>query len=73
MKTLEARLEKQELPKLRADNATMAAKIEQLENELFIVKWYMDVMEEGVDTKEIVEKYSVLKKDHKVLQKDSKQ
>ena len=44
-----------------------------MENELFIVKWYMDVMEEGVDTKEIVEKYSVLKKDHKVLQKDSKQ
>ena len=32
----------------------MAEKIEQLEAELGIVKWYMEVMEEGVDTKEIV-------------------
>ena len=32
----------------------------------------MDVMEEGVDTKEIVQKYADLKKEHRILQKDSK-
>ena len=72
VKTLQARLEKQEMPKLKAENATMAARIEQLESELYIVKWYMDVMEEGVDTKEIVQKYADLKKEHRILQKDSK-
>ena len=42
-----------------------------LENGLEIVNWYMDVMEKGVDTKEIVKNYAILTKEHKILKKES--
>ena len=44
----------QALPKLQKENAEMAAKIKALENELEIVQWYLAVMEEGVNTRELV-------------------
>ena len=34
------------------------------ENEASIVKWYLEIMEDGQDTKEIVQQYGILKKDH---------
>ena len=45
----------------------MAEKIKYLENEIDIVKWYLAVMEDGIDTREVVEKYADLKKEHKIL------
>ena len=71
MKNLELQLEKKELPKLKKENAMMAEKIKSLENETDIVKWYLEVMEDGVDTRELVEKYADLKKEHKTLKKYS--
>ena len=44
----------QALPKLQKENAEMATKIKALENELEIVQWYLLVMEEGVNTRELV-------------------
>ena len=49
----------------------MAEKIKYLENEIDIVKWYLAVMEDGIDTREVVEKYADLKKEHKILKKTS--
>ena len=42
-----------------------------LENGLEIVNWYLAVMEKGVNTQDIVKKYSILTKDHKDLKKES--
>lgn len=33
-------------------------------NEISIIKWYLEVMEDGQDTKEIVKHYGILKKEH---------
>ena len=49
----------------------MAEKIKYLENEIDIVKWYLAVMEDGIDTREVVEKYADLKKEHTILKKTS--
>ena len=53
------------------ENLEMKSKIRQLESETEIVAWYLKVMEEGVDTKEIVKEYSILKKKHKHLSETS--
>ena len=42
----------------------MRQECEQFKNEADIVHWYLDVMEEGLDTREIVKQYATLKKDH---------
>ena len=55
VKNLELMLEKKKLPKLQKENAEMAEKIKELESELEIVQWYLTVMEDGIDTKEVVE------------------
>ena len=59
------------MPKLKKENAEMAEKINVLENGLEIVNWYLSVMEQGVDTKEVVKKYAVLTKEHKILKRES--
>ena len=59
------------MPKLKKENAEMVEKIKVLENGLEIVNWYLSVMEQGVDTKEVVKKYAVLTKEHKILRKES--
>ena len=46
----------------------MRAKITQLESEIQIIKWYMETMEEGIDTKEIVQEYAILKRQHAHMQ-----
>lgn len=40
-------------------------------NEASIVKWYLEIMEDGQDTKEIVQQYGILKKDHNSLKQQS--
>ena len=42
------------MPRLVEENGTMRAKIAQLENEISVINWYMETMEQGIDTKEIV-------------------
>ena len=37
---------------------------EQLEKELEIVQWYLSVLEDGVDTREVVKEYCDLKKEN---------
>lgn len=59
------------MPKLKKENAEMVEKIKVLENGLEIVNWYLSVMEQGVDTKEVVKKYAVLTKEHKILKRES--
>ena len=46
----------------------LVAKNEALENENNIVNWYIAVMEQGHDTREVIELYEKLKKDHLSLQ-----
>ena len=43
-------------------------KVSQLQDELLIVKWYLEVMEQGVDSKEVIREYAILKKKHKILE-----
>lgn len=50
------------MPKLVEENGTMRAKITQLESEISVVNWYMETMEQGIDTKEIVQEYAILKR-----------
>ena len=40
----------------------MRAKITQLESEISVINWYMETMEQGIDTKEIVQEYAILKR-----------
>ena len=35
------------------------------------MSWYIEVMEQGVDTKEVVKEYTILKKKHKHLSETS--
>ena len=40
----------------------MRAKITQLESEISVINWCMETMEQGIDTKEIVQEYAILKR-----------
>ena len=53
---------------MREQNFQMKMKIKQYEDELEIVKWYIQVLEDGIDTRQIVKEYYQLKKEHSVLQ-----
>ena len=68
VKQLEYELSKKRVPKLVEENGTMRAKIAQLEKEMSIINWYMETMESGVDTKEIVQEYAVLKRQFAVME-----
>ena len=39
----------------------LKAKVNQLEEEVGCVEWYINVMEEGIDTKQVVEQYRRLR------------
>ena len=39
-----------------------------MKNEISIVNWYIDVMEEGIDSKQVMKEYSMLKKTHKAME-----
>ena len=59
---MEQNLRSKTYPKMVKENGKMRAKITQLEEELGIVKWYMEVMESGVDTTELTKEYTILKR-----------
>ena len=68
---MEYELEKKRLPEMTAQNVELKEKIVNLENELGIVQWYLSVMEDGVDTREVVKEYHLLKSANKKLIKES--
>ena len=39
-----------------------------MKNEISIVNWYLDVMEEGIDSKQVMQEYAMLKKTHKAME-----
>lgn len=41
----------------------------QLESESDVVKWYLKIMEQGVDTKEVVKSHAILKDKHAELER----
>ncbi len=49
------------------ENIYLTSKNEELESEMGVVKWYIDVFEDGQDTRQIVKLYAVLKKKHNDL------
>ena len=49
------------------ENVALKVKVNRLEEELSSVDWYIEVMEHGVDTKNIAKEYALLKKEHIVL------
>ena len=60
------------MTQLEADNAMMQGRMTQLEEELKIVNWYLETMENGVDTKKMVQAYAKLKRAYKSLVEKSK-
>jgi len=48
---LERDLEKKELPKYIEENDKLKSEVAFLKNENEIVKWYISIMEDGIDTK----------------------
>ena len=42
-------------------------KVVQLEEELKVVQWYIEVLESGVDTKDVMQELAALQKAHKKL------
>ena len=51
MKELEYELEQLRLPMLQEQNAALKLKVSHYESELEIVKWYIQVFEDGHDTR----------------------
>ena len=56
---------------MTAENVELKAKVENLESEFGILQWYLSVMEDGVDTKEVVKDYAMLKADNERQIKES--
>ena len=56
---------------MTAENVELKAKVANLENEFDILQWYLSVMEDGVDTKEVVKDYAHLKADNEKQIKES--
>ena len=59
------------MPRLLEENTMLNAKVKQQDKELEVVKWYIEILEEGVDTKQLAQEYQKLKKDHRQLEKSS--
>ena len=52
---------------MEQQNITLKEKVERYEKELELVNWYIQVLEDGIDTKEIAQHFYGLKKEHKLL------
>ena len=52
---------------MQEQNLALKKKVAQYEKELEIVNWYVDVFEDGNDTKEIVQQFYEHKKEHKLF------
>ena len=57
---LEYKLEQSKMPKLERENIILSAKVEQLESEAEILKWYSDMVNAGIDTKNLVVEFQDL-------------
>ena len=56
------------MPKLSKENIVLKQKNTAMKNEISIVNWYLDVMEEGIDSKQVMQEYAMLKKTHKAME-----
>ena len=65
VKQLQLDLENSQFPRIMKENEEMVKEIIAMNNDLKIVKFYEEVMHDGVNIREIVMKYSLLKKEHK--------
>jgi len=52
------------LPKALSENRALRSELEACQNELYIIKWYLEVMEGGTDTREVVKEFATLRKKH---------
>ena len=52
---------------MQEQNLALKKKVAQYEKELEIVNWYVEVFEDGNDTKEIVQQFYEHKKEHELL------
>lgn len=43
----------------------------RLEEDLKVVQWYMEVLERGIDTKDVIQEFTALQSDHKKLKKST--
>ena len=57
-----------EQKQLEVDNIYLTKKNEYLVNENSCIKWYIEVLEGGQDTKEVIELYAKLKQRHTKLE-----
>ena len=64
---LQRELEQKSLPRMKKENERLKEHLEQLKNEVNIINWYLDIYEDGGDTKEVIEQYAILKNEHKKL------
>ena len=64
---LQRELEQKSLPRMKKENERLKEHLEQLKNEVSIINWYLDIYEDGGDTKEVIEQYAILKNEHKRL------
>ena len=62
---LQRELEQQRIPRLIEENGKLSAQVKQLLAELEIVHWYKDALDDGIDSREILQEYSELKKRYK--------
>ena len=70
IKEYENSMEVRQLPRLKQEHLEAIDKIKYLESELDIVKWYIAVMEDGKDTKKIMEEHYNLIQEYKLYRKD---
>ena len=49
---------------MKEQNFQLKMKIKYYESELEIVKWYTKVLEDGIDTRKVVQEYYTLKKEY---------
>ena len=52
---------------VRKENEKLRFEHRMKEYKLSILNWYLEIMEEGIDTKEVTSKYLELKKKHQQL------
>ena len=53
---------------MREQNIALKNKVAQYEKELEVVKWYIDVFENGNDTRNIMQQFLEQKKEHELLE-----
>lgn len=71
LKRIEMELQRQEVPQLRYELEVMKRRKEQLESQVEVVRWYLDVMEKGADTRTIIKDYADLRVKYDVLEHES--